>query len=128
MSPYYNRSDLKRIPDLVKLAPQASSSFFAFEQQVYRDEGALSAKTKELIAIAVAHVTGCPYCIDTHVQRFQAIGGTREEMLEAVLVAASTRAGGVLGHAVMALNAFDNSSSEAGDQSPPAHSDPSCFC
>lgn len=106
MNPYYVPSNLKRIPELVRLAPQAADSFFAFEKQVYASE-ALPLKTKELIAVAVAHVTGCPYCIDVHVGKYKALGGTREEIMEAVLTASATRTGAVLSHAVNALNAFD---------------------
>ncbi|MGO4179790.1 carboxymuconolactone decarboxylase family protein [Paenibacillus sp. TAF43_2] len=62
---------------------------------------------KELIAVAVAHVIGCPYCIDVHVKKCKELGGTREEIIEAVLVAASTRAGAILSHATHALISFE---------------------
>lgn len=75
--------------------PQASKLFLAFEHEVYHDMHALPLKTKELIALAVAHITGFPYCIDTHTKKFKDLGGTREEAFEAVLVATSTRAGAV---------------------------------
>jgi len=127
MSHYYSPDDLKRIPELVKLAPKASSSFLAFEQEVYSSSGGIPLKTKELIAVAVAHVTGCPYCIDTHVQRYRDLGGTREEVLEAVLVAASTRAGAVLSHAVQALSAFERYQPPH-DKEKHDPTDPKCFC
>lgn len=129
MKPYYDPADLKRIPELVKLAPQASASFFAFEHEVYRAPSALPLKTKELIAVATAHVTGCPYCIDVHVRKYKELGGTREEIVEALLVAASTRAGAVLSHGVQALQAFEAGEEPAsGPQRPAADSPPSCFC
>ncbi|MGG1553540.1 carboxymuconolactone decarboxylase family protein [Paenibacillus ferrarius] len=123
MSHYYSREDLAAIPDLVKLAPQAATSFFTFEKEIYHTGGAVPLKTKELIAIAAAHVTGCPYCIDTHVQRYRALGGTPEEIMEAVLVAASTRAGAVLSHATQALTAFQRAEHKSGHDKTPE-----CFC
>lgn len=123
MGHYYNREDLASIPELAKLTPQAASSFWAWEKEIYHEEGAIPLKTKELLAIAVAHVTGCPYCIDTHVQRYQALGGTMEEVMEAVLVAAATRAGAVLSHATQALAAFRRTEPEIS-----GGGTPECFC
>ncbi|CAG7641875.1 hypothetical protein PAESOLCIP111_04279 [Paenibacillus solanacearum] len=137
MSHYYNQADLEWIPELVKLAPQASASFFAFEKEVYHSDGALPLKTKELLAVAAAHLTGCPYCIDVHVQKYRKLGGTREEIVEAVLVAASTQAGAVLSHATQALAAFHRAASAEGSTSGDEHrnrngdgdrSGPACFC
>ncbi|MGG1514044.1 carboxymuconolactone decarboxylase family protein [Paenibacillus oryzisoli] len=123
MSHYYSREDLAAIPELVKQAPQAATSFFTFEKEIYHADGAVPLKTKELLAIAVAHVTGCPYCIDTHVQRYRALGGTMEEVMEAVLVAASTQAGAVLSHATQALAAFQRAEHKSGTDKTPE-----CFC
>lgn len=53
-------------------------------------EGALSVKQKELIGVAVAHVTGCPYCIEIHVETWKA-GGTKEEMAEAIMAATALK-------------------------------------
>ncbi|WP_420869808.1 carboxymuconolactone decarboxylase family protein [Cohnella ginsengisoli] len=66
---YYDRSNLKKIPDLIRLAPEAAQSYFTFEHQVYEELKTIPLRTKELIALAVAHITGCPYCIDTHVKK-----------------------------------------------------------
>ncbi|WP_239616282.1 carboxymuconolactone decarboxylase family protein [Cohnella mopanensis] len=126
MNPYYAPENLKRIPELVQLAPQTATSFLNFEKDVYHATDAVPLKTKELIAIAVAHLTGCPYCIDVHVKKYKELGGTREEMLEAILVAASTRAGAILSHATHALNSFDDGSQKKPDGSEPTG--PDCFC
>lgn len=130
MTGYYDRSNLKRIPELMRLAPQASEAYLAFEEETYRvrGEGALSAQTKELIAVAVAHVSGCPYCIDTHVKKCKALGGTKEQLLEAVLVAASTRAGAILSHATNALIAFEEGPADADALERTSEGDPECFC
>ena len=48
-----------------RLAPKPAEAFQAFSRSVFA-EGTLPAKTKQLIAVAVAHVTQCPYCIRRH--------------------------------------------------------------
>lgn len=123
---YYDSLDLTHIPELVKRAPEVSAAFFAFEKEVYREDSRLPLKTKELIAIAVAHVTGCPYCIDVHVRRFKEQGGSMEELIEALMVAASTRAGAVLSHGTQAWKAFGKDNEQAGE--PKASKGPECFC
>jgi AhpD family alkylhydroperoxidase len=66
--------------------------------------GALDAKTKQLIAVAAAHVTQCPYCIRGHVKQALRAGATREEVMEAVWVAAEMRAGAAVAHSNLALD------------------------
>lgn len=129
MTSYYDPSNLKKIPELMNLAPQASASFLSFEKEVYHAMNHIPLKMKELIAIAVAHVTGCPYCIDVHVKKFKELGGNREEIFEAVLVAASTRAGAILSHATHALLTFDTTKpSQDDDQKGNPPDKPECFC
>lgn len=85
-----------------QLAPGPAEAFKAFSQAVFA-EGALSAKTKQLIAVAVAHVTQCPYCIKSHTKAAMQHGATGEEIMEAIWVAAEMRAGGAYGHSTLAL-------------------------
>jgi AhpD family alkylhydroperoxidase len=84
------------------LAPETQAAFDAFGRQVFAD-GALPAKTKQLIAVAVAHVTQCPYCIQGHTKAARRAGATGEELMEAVWVAAEMRAGGAYAHAAVML-------------------------
>ena len=84
------------------LAPEPEDAFRAFSQKVFAD-GALPAKTKQLIAVAVAHVTQCPYCIKGHTKAARKHGATPEEVMEAIWVAAEMRAGGAWAHATLAL-------------------------
>lgn len=84
------------------LAPELENAFRAFSQKVFAD-GALPAKTKQLIAVAVAHVTQCPYCIKSHTKAAHRHGATPEEIMEAIWVAAEMRAGGAWAHATLAL-------------------------
>ena len=86
-----------------RLAPAAAQAFHAFGKAVFA-EGTLSTKTKQLIAVAVAHVTQCPYCIRGHTRAATRHGATPEEIMEAIWVAAEMRAGGAYAHAAVALD------------------------
>ncbi len=96
-----------------ELAPDTDAAFRAFSKQVFAD-GALPAKTKQLIAVAVAHVTQCPYCIRGHTKAALRAGATQEEIMEAIWVAAEMRAGGAFAHATIALATMVEGSEPAG--------------
>ena len=96
-----------------ELAPETQAAFDAFGRQVFA-EGALSAKTKQLIAVAVAHVTQCPYCIKGHTKAARRAGATPEELMEAVWVAAEMRAGGAYAHSALMLATLDEEQARAG--------------
>jgi len=85
-----------------ELAPKTEEAFRAFSQQVFAD-GALPAKMKQIIAVAVAHVTQCPYCIRGHTKGALRAGARPEELMEAIWVAAEMRAGGAYAHSTIAL-------------------------
>jgi AhpD family alkylhydroperoxidase len=80
--------------------------FDAFSRAVFA-EGALPEKTKQLIAVAVAHVTQCPYCITGHTKLARRKGASPEEIMETIWVAAEMRAGGAFAHAALAIHAMD---------------------
>jgi AhpD family alkylhydroperoxidase len=86
-----------------QLAPEISAAFKAFSARVFAD-GALPVKTKQLIAVAVAHVTQCPYCIRGHTSAALQQGATAEEIMEAIWVAAEMRAGAAYAHSALALD------------------------
>ena len=86
-----------------RLAPKPADAFKAFSKSVFA-EGALTVKTKQLIAVAVAHVTQCPYCIRSHTRAAVAHGSTAEEIMEAIWVAAEMRAGATYAHSALALD------------------------
>jgi AhpD family alkylhydroperoxidase len=88
------------------LAPETEKAFQAFSRQVFA-EGALPTRTKQLIAVAVAHVTQCPYCIRGHTKAALRHGASREEVMEAIWVAAEMRAGGAYAHSAVALSAME---------------------
>jgi AhpD family alkylhydroperoxidase len=89
-----------------ELAPTAQAAFDAFGKAVFAD-GALPAKVKQIIAVAVAHVTQCPYCIKGHTKAAQRAGATPQELMEAIWVAAEIRAGGAYAHSVLMLDTLN---------------------
>ncbi|WP_240057399.1 carboxymuconolactone decarboxylase family protein [Paraburkholderia azotifigens] len=92
--------DMKNLSRLKKLdenAPAAAKTFWAFNDAAFA-EGALSVQQKQLIAVAVALTTQCPYCIELHTKDARNAGATSEQLAEAALVAAAIRAGGAVTH------------------------------
>lgn len=85
-----------------ELAPVTHDAFQAFSRQVF-SAGALDQKTKQLIAVAVGHVTQCPYCIRGHTKAALRKGASEPELMEAIWVAAEMRAGGAYAHSLLAL-------------------------
>ena len=102
------------------LAPKPADAFKAFSRSVFA-EGALPVKTKHLIAVAVAHVTQCPYCIRGHTSAALRHGATAEEIMEAIWVAAEMRAGAAYAHSALALDTIARSQDEKGDSSGSTH-------
>lgn len=100
----YDMKNLSKLNTIGELAPEAFRAFLAFDEAVIKD-GAISRKNKELIAVAVALTTQCPYCIQIHAQRAKQAGATEQELAEVTLVAAALRAGGAMTHGTHALQA-----------------------
>jgi AhpD family alkylhydroperoxidase len=92
-----------------ELAPEAEAAFRQFSQAVFRD-GALPGKAKQLIAVAVAHVTQCLYCIKGHTKAALRHDATPEELMEAIWIAAEMRAGGAYAHSALALEIVEEAS------------------
>jgi len=86
-----------------ELAPEIHEAFTHFSTRVFA-EGALPVKTKQLIAVATAHVTQCPYCIRGHTKAALRSGASAKEIIEAIRVAAEMRAGGAFAHSAIALD------------------------
>ena len=104
--------NLEKLPALNASAPEAANAFWAFDKAALR-EGAIPKKYKELMAVAVALTTQCPYCIEVHRQGALKAGVTEQELSEAVFVAAALRAGAAVTHGTHLLsdrrNAINNS-------------------
>lgn len=104
---YYHARDLPRFPEIGRGAPALAEKFFDWYGAVFA-EGALTAREKSLIALAVAHTVQCPYCIDAYSRDALEKGSNLDEMTEAVHVAAAIRGGASLVHGVQMLNHADD--------------------
>jgi AhpD family alkylhydroperoxidase len=111
---YHDSDDLKRLAEFNELAPTDFGAFIEFDKIFGREDGAIPRKYRELIAIAVACTTQCPYCLDVHTRTARRIGATREEVAEASLLAAALRAGSSVTHGSLALKLFDRADAGAG--------------
>jgi len=103
---YYNPEDLKKFGDITQWNKELGDRFFEYYNKVF-EEGALTAREKSLIALAVAHVVQCPYCIDAYTKDGLQRGIENEEMMEAVHVGAAIKGGAVLVHGVQMMNRHD---------------------
>ncbi len=93
----YDMSNMKKLGDLGKNASAAMKSFQALDSAALAD-GAIPKKYKELMAIAVALTTQCPYCLEIHKEQAIKAGATPEELAEVTFVAAALRAGAAVVH------------------------------
>lgn len=98
----YDPENIKKLRKFGELTPKSWEGFLAWDKAVMAD-GAIPARTKELIALAVAMTTQCPYCIDIHGKKAKAAGCSEAEIAEAVMVAAALRAGGAITHGTHCL-------------------------
>jgi AhpD family alkylhydroperoxidase len=98
----YNKENLAKLKKMDGLAPEVMKAFWAFDKAAVA-EGTIPVKYKELIAVAVALTTQCPYCIDIHSGNARNAGATDTELAEAAMVAAALRAGAAVTHATHAL-------------------------
>lgn len=101
--PYYVDGDLKKFGDITEWAPEIGKKFFDWYGKVF-EEGALSAREKSLIALAVAHAVQCPYCIHAYTEDAMKRGISEEQMMEAIHVTAAIRGGASLVHGVQMMN------------------------
>lgn len=103
MTEYYYDTDVKcQRGHLLSLKKELLESFGSFNAKVFED-GAIPKKYKELIAVAAAHITRCPYCISGHTRRAKENGATDEEIAEAIFVAVAMNAGASLAHSSIAM-------------------------
>lgn len=98
----YDMKNLAKFKRYGELAPEAFKAFVTFDEAVIK-HGVIPVKHKELIAVAVALTTQCPYCIELHSKRAKQAGATEQELAETTLVAAALRAGGAMTHGTHAL-------------------------
>jgi AhpD family alkylhydroperoxidase len=95
-----------RVQKCRDLSPSTEAAFQSFSRTAFAD-GALPTKVKQIIAVAVAHVTQCPYCIEGHAKAALRLGASQEELMEAIWVANEMRAGGAHAHSVLAIEEME---------------------
>jgi alkylhydroperoxidase/carboxymuconolactone decarboxylase family protein len=100
---YYDPADLKKFGKISEWNEELGAKFFDYYGKVF-EEGALTEREKSLIALAVSHTIQCPYCIDAYTGDGLQRGITKEEMMEALHVAAAIRGGASLVHGVQMMN------------------------
>ena len=98
----YDMKNLAKFKRLGELAPEAFKAFVEFDAAAFRG-GVIPLKYKELIAVAVALTTQCPYCIEIHAKKAKKAGATEHELAETTLIAAALRAGGAVTHGTHAI-------------------------
>jgi AhpD family alkylhydroperoxidase len=104
---YHDVGDLRFFKEMAKLAPTEFTAWFNLDKIVAREDGAIPRKYRELIALAVACTTQCPYCIEVHSKAAKAAGASREELTESAMLAAAMRSSGAATHGAMALKFYD---------------------
>jgi len=104
---YYDPKDLKRFSEMGKFSEELMKKFFDYYNAATGEDGALTKREKALIALAVAHVKKCPYCIDAYTTQCLETGADPEQMTEAIHVAASLEAGITLIHGIQMHNVLE---------------------
>jgi AhpD family alkylhydroperoxidase len=98
----YDMKNLTKLKKIGELAPEAFQAFKAFDESAF-NHGVIPLKYKELMAVAVALTTQCPYCIEIHSKKAKIAGASEQELAETTLIAAALRAGGAITHGTHTL-------------------------
>lgn len=107
VSDFHEHIDLTTLGTLAELARPEFEGFLGLDNAFGRKNGQIPLKYRELMAIAIACTTQCPYCLDVHTAAAKKAGATREEVAEAVFAAAALRAGAAVTHGTLALKLYD---------------------
>lgn len=108
MSSYQQSQDLQYAQKLVQLASTEAKAFLNLKAAAERPDGKIPPKYRELISVAVAITTQCPYCIEAHTKNAVKAGVTGEELAEAIFITSALQAGAAVGHGLLALRLFGN--------------------
>lgn len=104
---YRGIKDLAGLEDLRAAAPKEYDAWAALDGIVGSTDGEIPQKYRELIAIAVAHTTQCPYCIEVHSKGAKQAGATKAELTEALFIAAALRSSAAAVHGTLASRVYD---------------------
>ncbi|WP_081998362.1 carboxymuconolactone decarboxylase family protein [Sinomonas humi] len=113
---YHDHTDKRFFRNLRLGAPAAVEAFQALDSAVFENPASeIPAKYTELIAVAVALTTQCPYCLEAHAKAANTAGATEAELAETVMIASALRAGGGLTHGWMAMKFFQGAEATSGE-------------
>ena len=105
---YHEQQDLGVLMEMGKIAPQEFHAWLGLDQIVAHEDGLVPRKYRELIAVAVALTTQCPYCIDVHVKAAKSAGAEAQELAETIFIAAALRAGAAASHGGYAMKIYES--------------------
>ena len=103
----FNAKFKEDMAKMKQLTPNMLAGFGGLFQKVMQD-GKLSLKIKELIAVSIAVAMQCEPCINLHVAKCLEAGASKEETLEAVEVAVVMQGGPAYTHIPMIINALED--------------------
>ena len=113
MPSFQNPADYQHAKDLLQGSPVEANAFLSLKRAAERGDGAIPAKTRELISVAVALSLQCAYCLDVHTKAAKAAGATPEEMAEVVFITSAIQAGAAVGHGQMVMRMYAEAASPA---------------
>lgn len=90
------------LDDLSKTNPENVNAFMGLLGASYAPK-ALDVKTKELMSVAIGCFTRCEYCIVYHSYKAFEAGATKEEIMEAAMVAVAFGGGPAMAYSVTLL-------------------------
>jgi AhpD family alkylhydroperoxidase len=106
MSNFSEPADKRYTQDIIKAAPLQARAWQDFDHSVGEMDSVIPSKYKELMAIAIALTTQCPYCIERHTERAKRLGASEEEIAETIMITAALRSGAALGYGLLAMKLF----------------------
>lgn len=106
MKHYTDPTDKQFAKDIINGASKQGQAWLDFDKEVYNEETVIPSKYKELISIAVALTTQCPYCIEVHTQRAKEFGINQQELSETIMIAAALRSGAAMGYGFLSMKCF----------------------
>ena len=106
MEKFAESTDKKFAEEILKEAPIQAKTWLNFDHQVMESETAIPLKYKELMALAVALTTQCPYCLEKHTGRAKKLGATKAEISETIMIAAALRSGAALGYGLLTMKFY----------------------
>lgn len=114
---FFSHQSTGKIRRLKELKPELFKAFIEFDHQAFAD-GTIDRKTKELIAVGIAHITQCPWCIDAHTKRAKQAGVTDEQLSEVTYVAMAMAAGAAFSHSAIMFTSAEGAAHTGKSQAP----------